>query len=173
MGRLKFLALSVFAIFTLSGCGSISGGYSLSGAAIQPDWQTIYVATFPNYAPQQNPTLSQDLTIAVQDIFRSRTKLKLNSNENSDLIIEGEISGYDVAPQAIQSNDIAAENRLTVYVKIRYINNKDETKSYERTFSAFQPYDGNAMLSTVEPNIVPKIIEDIRDQVFASIAMDW
>ena len=173
MNRLKFLALSVFAIFTLSSCGSMSGGYSLSGAAIQPDWQTIYVATFPNYAPQQNPTLSQDLTIAVQDIFRSRTKLKLNSNENSDLIIEGEISGYDVAPQAIQSNDIAAENRLTVYVKIRYINNKDETKSYERTFSAFQPYDGNAMLSTVEPNIVPRIIEDIRDQVFASIAMDW
>ena len=173
MNRLKFLALSVFAIFTLSSCGSMSGGYSLSGAAIQPDWQTIYVATFPNYAPQQNPTLSQDLTIAVQDIFRSRTKLKLNSNENSDLIIEGEISGYDVVPQAIQSNDIAAENRLKKKKKIRYINNKDETKSYERTFSAFQPYDGNAMLSTVEPNIVPKIIEDIRDQVFASIAMDW
>ena len=72
--------------------------YTLSGAAIQPEWNTIYVATFPNYAPQQNPTLSQDLTIAIQDIFRNRTKLKLNSNENSDLIIEGEITGYDVFP---------------------------------------------------------------------------
>ena len=169
MNKLKLIILSIFALFSLTGCIK----YSLSGAAIQPDWNTIYVSTFPNYAPQQNPTLSQDLTIAIQDIFRNRTKLKLNSNENSDLIIEGEITGYDVVPQAIQSNDIAAENRLTIYVKVRYINNKDESKSYERTFSAFQPYDGNAMLSTVESSIVPKIIEDIRDQVFASIAMDW
>jgi hypothetical protein len=99
--------------------------------------------------------------------------LKLNSNENSDLIIEGEITGYDVVPEAIQSNDIAAKNRLTIYVKVRYINNKDESKSYDRTFSAFQLYDGNAMLSAVESSIVPLIIDDIRDQVFASIAMDW
>ncbi|WP_334124300.1 LPS assembly lipoprotein LptE [Empedobacter brevis] len=105
--------------------------------------------------------------------FKIFLEVELNSNENSDLIIEGEITGYDVVPEAIQSNDIAAKNRLTIYVKVRYINNKDESKNYDRTFSAFQLYDGNAMLSNVESSIVPLIIDDIRDQVFASIAMDW
>ncbi|WP_313375519.1 LptE family protein [Chishuiella sp.] len=169
MKKLKLFSFCLLFIFSLTGCIK----YSLSGAAIQPDWNTIYVATFPNYAPQQNPTLSQDLTISVQDIFRNRTKLNLNTNENSDLIIEGEITGYDITAEAIQSNSIAAKNRLTISVKIRYINNKDESKNYEKTFSAFQLYDGNAMLSSVESTIVPLIIEDIRDQIFASIAMDW
>ncbi|WP_313578716.1 LptE family protein [Chishuiella sp.] len=169
MRKLKLFSFCLLFIFSLTGCIK----YSLSGAAIQPDWNTIYVATFPNYAPQQNPTLSQDLTIAIQDVFRNRTKLKLNSNENSDLIIEGEITGYDITPEAIQSNSIAAKNRLTVNVKVRYINNKDESKNYDKTFSAFQLYDGNAMLSSVESSLVPLIINDIRDQVFASIAMDW
>ena len=151
----------------------MSGGYSLSGSSILPEWQTIYIPPFPNQAPLQNPSLSQDLNLTLQDAFRNRTKLNLTNTEDADLVIEGEITGYEVVPMSIQGDDIAAENRLTITVKIRYINNKDESKSFDRTFSAYENYPGTQMLSDVESSIVPNIIELIRDQVFASVAMDW
>lgn len=173
MRYLTYLIVSIFTLFTFSGCGSISGGYSLSGSSILPEWNTMYIAQFPNYAPLQNPSLSQELTLTLQDVFRNRTKLNMTNTEDADLIIEGEITGYDVAPMQIQSNDIAAENRLTISVKVRYINNVDETKSFDRTFTAYENFDGTAMLTDVEASIVPNIINLIRDQVFAAIAMDW
>ncbi len=173
MKRIHYIYLSLLSVFTLVGCGSLAGGYSLSGSSIEPDWDNLYVATFINRASLQNPTLSQDLTISIQDVFRNRTKLTLNDNENSDLVIEGEIVGYDVTSQSIKSDDIAAENRLTISVKIDYINAKDESKSFQRTFSAYYVYPGNQMLTDAESTIVPEIITSIRDQVFAAIAQDW
>ena len=173
MRYLTYINISIFILFTFSGCGSMKGNYSLSGSSILPEWKTMYIAQFPNYAPLQNPSLSQELTLTLQDVFRNRTKLNMTNTEEADLIIEGEITGYDVAPMQIQRNDIAAENRLTISVKVRYINNVDETKSFDRTFTAYENFPGTAMLSDVESTIVPNIINIIRDQVFASIAMDW
>lgn len=173
MKKIHYIYCSIITFFTLIGCGSFAGGYSLSGSSIDPSWENIYVATFINRSSLQNPTLSQDLTIAVQDIFRNRTKLALNDNDNSDLVIEGEIVSYDVSAQSIKSNDIAAENRLTIGIKIDYVNRKDETKSFQRTFSAYEVYEGNKMLTEVEGTIVPLIITSIRNQVFAAIAQDW
>ncbi|MBQ0147585.1 MAG: LptE family protein [Flavobacteriaceae bacterium] len=173
MRYITYLLVSIFMLFTFCGCGSFSGNYSLSGSSIDPSWKTIYIAPFPNYAQLQNPSLSQDLNLTLQDVFRNRTKLNLSGTDDSDLIIEGEITGYEVMPMSIQSNDIAAENRLTVTVKVKYINNIDETKSFDRTFSAYENFPGSQLLSDVEPTILPNIIDLIRDQVFASIAMDW
>jgi len=173
MRYLTYLILSIFTLFTCSGCGSISGGYSLSGSSILPEWKTIYIAPFNNQALLQNPAFSQELNLTLQDAFRNRTKLDLSSNDEADLVIEGEITGYDVAPMSVQSNDIAAENRLTVNIKVRYINNVDETKSFEKTYTAFENFPGTQMLSDVESSITPNIINLLRDQLFSDIAMDW
>lgn len=167
------IIIAFFSLFIFNGCGSMSGGYSLSGSSILPEWQTIYIPAFPNQAPLQNPSLSQELNLTLQDAFRNRTKLNLTNTEDADLIIEGEITGYDVVPMSIQGNDVAAENRLTISVKVRYINNKDESKSFDRTFTAYENFPGTQMLTDVESSIVPNIIELIRDQIFAAVAMDW
>jgi hypothetical protein len=172
MRYIKHIVLTIFTLFSLISCG-FSGGYGLSGSSILPDWKTIYIPQFPNNAPLQNPSLSQELTLTLQDVFRNRTKLDLTSDENADLTIEGEIIGYDVVPMSIQGNEIAAENRLTITIKVRYINRVDETKSFDRTFTAYENFPGTQTLADVESTITPNIINLIRDQVFAAVAMDW
>lgn len=114
----------------------ISSCYSLSGSSIDPTWTTIRIATFPNYAPLQNPNLSQEFTNALQDIFNNRTKLSLTNDENADLLIDGEITGYQVSSVAIQANEIAGKNRLTVTVRVRYQNNKNDIPLLFRKFCA-------------------------------------
>lgn len=172
MRYIKYLTITIFTLISLVSCG-FSGGYGLSGSSILPEWKTIYIPTFPNNAPLQNPALSQDFTLSLQDVFRNRTKLDLTNNEEADIILEGEITGYDVVPMSVQANDIAAENRLTITVKVRYINQKDETKSFDRTFTAYENFPGTQTLADVESSIVPTITDLIRDQIFAAVAMDW
>lgn len=173
MRILPYLFASIITLATFSSCGSFGGGYSLSGSSISQDWKTIYISPFPNHALLQNPSFSQDLNLTLQDVFRDRTKLDLTGTDEADLVIEGEITGYEVIPMSVQSNDIAAENRLTVTIKLRYINNKDESKSFEKTYTAYENFAGTQMLSDVESSITPNIIKLLRDQIFSDIAMDW
>lgn len=151
-----------------------SSCYTLSGSSIEPTWQTIKIATFPNYAPQyQNPNLSQSFTNELQDIFNQRTKLSLTSDDNADLLIEGEITGYQQNAVAIQANEIAGKNRLTMTVRVRYQNNKDESKSFDKSFSAYEDFEATQTLQQAEPNLLDSILEQLTTQIFNAIAMDW
>lgn len=147
--------------------------YTFSGSSISPNWQTIKIATFPNFAPLQNPNLSQEFTDKLQDIFSQRTKLELTTSDNADLLIEGEITGYQQSSVAIQANEIAGKNRLTITVRVRYQNNKDEDKSFDKTYSAFEDFDGNLTLQQVESELTIGISEQIINLIFNDIAMDW
>lgn len=164
--HLKYLAI-VGVFLTLNAC------YTLSGSSILPDWQTIRIATFPNYAPYQNPNLSQQFTDELQDIFNNRTKLSLTNDEDADLLIEGEITTYQQTSVAIQANEIAGKNRLTVAVRVRYQNNKLEEKSFDRSFSAYEDFDANLTLDQAEDALLDGILEQLTTEIFNAIAMDW
>ncbi|MFV0304863.1 MAG: LptE family protein [Moheibacter sp.] len=161
-------------IFLFAGvCLSAMNCYTLSGSSIDPNWQTIKIATFPNFAPYQNPNLSQQFTNAVQDIFNQRTKLSLTTDDNADLLIDGEITGYQQSSVAIQANEIAGKNRLTVSVRVRYQNTKDETKSFDKSFSAYEDFESTQTLQQAEGALLDSIIEQLTEQIFNAIAMDW
>lgn len=147
--------------------------YTLSGSSIDPSWQTIRIPTFPNYASYQNPNLSQQFTDELQDIFNNRTNLSLTNDDDADLLIEGEITNYQQSSVAIQANEIAGQNRLTVSVRVRYQNNKDETKSFDRSFSGYEDFDANLTLQQAEDALLESILEQITTEIFNAIAMDW
>lgn len=147
--------------------------YTLSGSSIDPSWQTIKIPTFPNYASYQNPNLSQQFTDELQDIFNNRTNLSLTNDDDADLLIEGEITNYQQSSVAIQANEIAGQNRLTVTVRVRYQNNKDESKSFDRSFSGYEDFDANLTLQQAEDALLESILEQITTEIFNAIAMDW
>lgn len=147
--------------------------YTLSGSSIDPSWQTIKIPTFPNYASYQNPNLSQQFTDELQDIFNNRTNLSLTNDDDADLLIEGEITNYQQSSVAIQANEIAGQNRLTVSVRVRYQNNKDESKSFDRSFSGYADFDANLTLQQAEDALLESILEQITTEIFNAIAMDW
>ena len=81
------------------------------------------------------------LTEAMQEKFLKLTKLEL-VDIDGDLEIIGAVTGYDVKATAITANEQAAQNRLTVTVKIEFINRKYPEESLEnKSFSAYQDFD--------------------------------
>ncbi len=146
--------------------------YSLSGASISPDTKSVSVAYIENNAALVNPTLSQTLTESLKDRIVSQTGLQL-IRTTADLDFEGTIIDYNIKPLAIQGNEFASQNRLTISVKIKFSNNKDETKSFEQVFTRYTDYPGTQNLSTVEAELIKTINTQLIDDIFNKAFVNW
>lgn len=168
--KILFVTMMVLLAGFLSPSCKIS--YSFTGANISPDVKTFTVYYFPNRAQLVNPTLSQSFTEALREKLQRQTSLN-ELGENGDLVFEGEITGYDYRPMAIQEQDQAALSRLTVRVKVKYTNNKDPEQSMEQTFSAYEDFDNTLSLTAAEDEIVPQIIEKLNEDIFNATIANW
>lgn len=146
--------------------------YSFTGASIAENVKTFSVHYFVNRARLVNPNLSQQFTEALQDKLTRQTSLDL-INERGDLEFSGQITGYDTRPMNIQEGDYAAQTRLTVTVKVKYVNNTDHEQDWEKSFSAYADYDSQKILSEVEEDLMVEIIEQLTDDIFNASIANW
>jgi hypothetical protein len=167
-GVVFILGILLVSTLLMPGCGV----YSFTGASIPPGARTIFIDYFPNNALLVQPTLSQRFTDALRDKFTSETSLNL-VRENGDMSIEGEIVGYSANPIAIQGNEQAALNRLTITVNVRYVNRLDERMNFEQSFSRFQDYDSSSSLADVEDDLIDLINRDLVQDVFDKAVVNW
>lgn len=159
---------AVACVFLCAACGI----YSFSGTSIQPDIKTIAVHNFENRAMQINPSLSGNLTQALQDKYRRLTKLDM-VYEDADLDVSGFITSYEVTPTAVTSDEVAARNRLTITVRISFKNNKYPEDNFDKSFAAYQDYDSNNSLDAVEVTLCEQIIETLVEDIFNATVADW
>lgn len=145
---------------------------SLTGGTVDPRAKTVAVNTFPNNASLINPTLSQSFTTALKDKIQGQTPLTI-VNSHGDYEIEGEITGYNVAPVAIQGDEHAAMNRLTITVRVRFTNSFDESQNFDQSFSRYADYSSSQNLSSVESNLVSTISDALTDDIFNKAFVNW
>lgn len=162
------LALAVTA-FIVHSCGI----YSFTGTSIQPDVKTVTVNYFEYQALKVNPSLSNQITEALQEKFIKLTKLELVDMEG-DLEITGAVTGYDVKATAVTANEEAAKNRLTVNVKISFTNRKyPEDDLQDKSFSAYADFDAMTALDAVETELCDQIVEQLCEDIFNATVARW
>ena len=162
-------SLTLCAVVLLASC---TVKYSLSGASIPPDAKTFSVAYFPNNAPMVAPVLSATLTDELTQRFASRTSL-VQVDEGGDFAFEGEIVGYSSTTSSVSSGDYALQNRLTISVKVKFTNAIDDKMSFNRNFSAYADYDSTKLLTEVEGELIPQIVEQLVTDIFQAAASNW
>jgi hypothetical protein len=168
----QFFARLLFLIFALSAT-SCSVNYSFTGASIPPEVKTIQINYFENNAPLINPTLSQEITDKLRDRFQSQTNLIIVT-EGGDMVIKGQITGYSTSPTAIQSDDRAAFNRLTIALKVTFENKYDKAQSFDnQTFSRYEDYPSTLPLTEVSDSYVPLIVETLVEDIFNKTVVNW
>jgi hypothetical protein len=93
---------------------------------------------------------------------------------DGDLEIIGEVTGYDVKATAITANEQAAQNRLTVNVKIAFIDRKYPENSFEnKSFSAYADFDAMQQLDAVESTLCEEIVEKLCEDIFNATVANW
>ena len=161
---LSFLAATLAAV----SCGI----YSFTGTNIQSDVKTISIPFVEYKALRVNPSLSNELTEALQDKFRKLTSLE-QVDVDGDLELVCEVTGYDVKPQAVTANEVAAQNRLTVTVKIEFSNRKYPEDDVSQSFSAYEDYDSSNSLDAVESTLCTTIIDKLVEDIFNATVAQW
>lgn len=164
--------LPVIVSFVAIGMVSCSIKYSFSGASISPEVKTVSVEHFQNLAPLVNPTLSNTLAETLRNRFISQTRLNVIA-AYGDLSFSGEIRNYRVQPVAIQGNEVAAMNRLTIAVRVKFENIIDPTQNYDKTFTHFEDFPSSSQLAQVEQQLVTLIVEKLVEDIFNNAVANW
>ncbi len=168
---MKKIYLLLFSVLLLSfnSCGI----YSFSGADVGSA-STFQVNYFQNAAPIVEPGIERTFTLQLQDLIQSQTNLNL-TNENGDLVYEGEIIDYYVAPMSATAQSTAAQNRLTVVVNLRFYNTLDPEKDIlDRRFSFYYDYPANSQLSgAVLTTALEEVFTRITQDIFNATLANW
>ena len=147
--------------------------YKFNGASIDyTKVKTITISDFTNQASYVNPTLAPEFTEELKDIYIRQTRLE-QVTSNGDLALEGEVTGYDFTPMAVKEDALASQTRLTITVRVRYMNNTNPDEDFEQSFSAYREFDSNLMVQQVESSLCAEIIEEIVDQVYNATVANW
>ncbi|MXN90999.1 hypothetical protein GR160_07135 [Flavobacterium sp. Sd200] len=169
---MKRTATFIFAFITLlsfSGCGI----YSFTGANVNPNIKTFQVNYFQNNAEVVEPGIERTFTLRLQDLIQNQTNLSL-TNTNGDLLYEGEITQFRVTPMQATANQLAAQNRLTITVNVRFTNKKNEDDDFEKPFSFYYDYSGNELLTGSTLNAaLEEIFERITQDIFNASLAKW
>ena len=133
--------------------------------------KTFQVNRFENNALLIEPGLERDFKIALEDLIQNQTNLNLVTT-NGDLVYEGEITDYRISPTTATSENTAAQNRLTISVKVRFFNRKKEDDDLEQTFSFFYDYAASTQLvgsqkTTAHEEIFERLTQDIFNATLA------
>ena len=148
------------------------GIYSFNGASTPKNAKTVSVDYFINSAPTKQPTLSQVLSEKLKDFFTTQTNLIIAQN-NGDLNFKGEIIKYEIKPIAIQSNETAGQNRLTISIKVNFKNSYDNEFDFEHTFSRYRDYESSQNFSEIESFLIEEISTELIEDIFNKAVVNW
>jgi hypothetical protein len=170
MKNIKKIIAFLFIICSLQSCGT----YSFTGADIDySTTKTFQVNYFKNNAPIVEPGIERDFTLQLQDILLNQTNLDL-VNSGGDLVFEGEIVEYYIAPITATSQSTAAQNRLTISVNVRFYNTKEELKDFDQRFSFYFDYGGSSQLiGSQKEEAISVIFERITQDIFNVSLANW
>ena len=130
------------------------------------------MSQFPIRAALVYPPLQQTFENELLDYIARNTRLT-NVESNADVQLEGEITGYSLSPQAVTENAYASKTRLTIQVRVKYTDNRQENKDIDQTFSAYRDFDSSEMLTDVQDQLCQEISKELVDLIFNATLGDW
>lgn len=165
--------VSLFSIFIMCAicwsCFSIN--YSATGAT--PPGKTYSVQYVENQANIVEPGLSQQITDALKDYVQSNSSL-VYVNNNADNDFEAVITGYDPStPATVVAGDVAAQNKFTITVKVKYTCNVNPELDFESSFSRYKMYNVEEGFERVKADFTQEILDLILEDIFKRAFVNW
>ncbi len=171
MKRLLFIL--TLAVATLGWVACIPR-YTLNGASIDYNvYKTISVGEFPIRAALVYPPLQSVFENRITDMISQQTRLRVVDTRNTDLHLEGEITNYQLSPQAVGEDAYASQTRLTITVRVRYTDNRNQALSKDLSFSAYRDFSSSELLVDVQDELCNQISKDLADLIFNATLGDW
>lgn len=170
---IKCLRCPVLILLLIIAAPACRISYKFNGSALDYTvYKTISISEFPIRAALVYPPLQQTFENELLDYIARNTRLQVNEGA-SDLQLEGEITGYSLSPQAVTENAYASQTRLTISVRIKYTDTKQENNNVDQTFSAYRDFDSSLMLNDVQDDLCQQISKELVELIFNATLGNW
>lgn len=147
--------------------------YTFNGSALNYNvYRTVNIGEFPIRAALVYPPLQQTFENRLLDVVTRQTRLQ-EVDGPADLELTGEITGYSLSPQAVGENAYATQTRLTITVRVKYTDHKNDANNIDQTFSAYRDFDSSEMLTDVQDELCQEISNDLVDLIFNATFGNW
>jgi hypothetical protein len=134
--------------------------------------KSISISDFPNMAPLVYPPLAQRFTDELKDKYIRQTRLQM-LRENGTLDLEGEITAYELTPQAVKEDAYASMTRLTITVRVRYANQANPEEDFEQNFSAYREFSNANTIDQVQDDLCAEIVKELVDLIYNATVASW
>ena len=165
----------VMALIVIMAClfTSCRISYKFNGSAINYDvYKTINITEFPIRAALVYPPLQQEFQNQLMDAVTRQTRLQIVDG-NADGELTGEITGYNLSPQAVGEDAYASETRLTITVHVKYTDNNNPANNVDQNFSAYRQFSSSLLLIDVQDDLCREISEELVDLIFNATLGNW
>lgn len=159
----------IFMTLIMAGCVS----YKFNGSAINYDvYKTIHISEFPIRAALVYPPLQQTFENELLNTVTRQTRLR-EIDGPADIEMSGEITGYSLSPQSVGTDAYATETRLTISVRVKYVDHKNPANNIDQTFSAYRQFSSQLMLTDVQDDLCQQISDELVDLIFNATLGNW
>lgn len=169
------MKVSIIFILALALTSCWPTSVSFQDGSVPEEWKRFMIETLESDAANAPLSYAPQLTEELKDAIQNRVGLKLVSGESDDpqVIITGKVRNYDVAPVAVQDDDVAAKNRLTVSAFFEIFITKPEEDVMELQAKRFVDFDANVDVGTVQNQLFDEINEQIIQDVLNKLLSNW
>lgn len=168
----KKIVFSLMFLFLLCSCWPSSVGFRDSGS-MPEEWKSFAVEMIENNAANCPLSYGPMLTEVLKDGIQNNTRLVLNTDGEGEIILTGIISAYNVMPIAIQNNDDASQNRLTITVNFELIINEPEPDKINFSATRFADFESNVNLASIESQLIEDINNQVSQDVINKLLSNW
>lgn len=145
----------------------------MNGSALDYSvYKTVHVSEFPIRAALVYPPLQQMFETELLNYISKNTRLQPTDGA-ADLEMDGEITGYNLTPQAVSESGYGSMTRLTIAVRLKYTNNKEEGKDVDQTYTAYRDFPSTEMLTDVQDQLCEEISKELVELIFNATLGDW
>lgn len=178
---MKKLILICSVIMFLGGCGYTTR------SMVSSKYKTIRIDQFVNkidITQEGNtankykvyrPTIETDVTRAVSDRYLFDGSLKpVKTNEDADLILKGEVVGFQRDALRYNQNDEVEEYRINVVVNLKMWDNvTNEQLWQENKFTGSQTYYTSGQYMIPESQAINEAIDDLARRIIERTIDQW
>lgn len=172
--KLTYRILSLISVvMMLMGITACSISYKLNGASI--DYTTTQTISF-EYIPIKASLVYAPLAVTFNDKLQQKyiNQTRLSQvKTDGDLQISGAITGYSLSNQAISQDAYAQITRLTIKVKIKFVNKNNKSENFEKEFSQYADFEASQLLTDVQDGLCDEITDKLIEDIFNATVANW
>jgi hypothetical protein len=180
--KMKFPAIPVYtlSVLLLAGfCFALESCKVYSFTGTSTNAKTISLTEFYNNADLGPANMGQTFTNELKTYFIQNSNLNVVPEEGQ-LQMDGEITDFRLTPIAPVSTgnqddfNTASSTRLTISIKVTYVNTLDETMSFkDKSFSFYKDFDNDENFADIEEQLTRQIFERLINDIYNASIANW